>query len=296
MHRILSLPPRSGRNGSPGEARRPNSLTPSLEVLVDRREFLAATAVAAVAPTPKLDKLDALAQAATRQFIELRRYHVLRGTMERAFGTYLQEAAIPAMNRAGIGKVGAFSVVYGENAPSLLLVLTHSSLESVVSLREKLAADAEHTRAAGAILDTPLSDPPFVRFESTLLRSIEAMPTLEPSKSVGSTTPRIYELRTYESHTDKAALNKLKMFNAGEVPIFRRTGLTPVFFGETVIGAKMPSLNYMLTFPDMAARDAAWSAFSKDPDWKTLSGDPQYKDNVSAISDIILRPTPFSQI
>jgi len=265
-------------------------------VLVDRREFLAATAVAAVAPVPKLDKLDALAQAANRQFIELRRYHILRGTMERGFGSYLQEAAIPAMNRAGVGKVGAFSVVYGENAPSLLLVLTHASLESVVSLREKMAADAEYMRAAAAILDAPMSDPPFVRFESTLLRSIDAMPTLEPSKSVGTTTPRIYELRTYESHNDKAALNKLKMFNAGEVPIFRRTGLTPVFFGETVIGTKMPSLNYMLTFPDMAARDAAWSAFSKDPDWKTLSGDPQYKDNVSAISDLILRPTPFSQI
>jgi hypothetical protein len=86
------------------------------------------------------------------------------------------------------------------------------------------------------------------------------------------------------------------MFNAGEVPIFRKTGLTPVFFGETLLGQNMPSLNYMLTFPDMAARDAAWSAFSKDPEWKTLSGDPQYKENVSAISDLILRPTPFSQI
>jgi hypothetical protein len=103
-------------------------------------------------------------------------------------------------------------------------------------------------------------------------------------------------MRTYESHSDKAALNKLKMFNAGEVPIFRRTGLTPVFFGETVIGTKMPSLTYMLTFADMTARDAAWSAFSKDPEWKTLSADPQYKENVSAISDIILRPTPYSQL
>jgi hypothetical protein len=106
----------------------------------------------------------------------------------------------------------------------------------------------------------------------------------------------MFELRTYESHSDRAALNKLAMFNAGEVPIFRRTGLTPVFFGETVVGEKMPSLTYMLTFADMPARDAAWAAFSKDPDWKTLSADPQYKENVSAISDIILRPTPYSQI
>jgi len=43
------------------------------EVLVDRREFLAATAVAAVSSLPKLD---AIAQPATRQYIELRRYHL----------------------------------------------------------------------------------------------------------------------------------------------------------------------------------------------------------------------------
>jgi len=263
---------------------------------VDRREFLATTAVAAAAPMPKLDKIDKLAQAANRQYIELRRYHLLPGAKQRAFSTFLGEAAIPAMNRAGVGKVGAFTVVYGENAPSMLLVLTHPTLDSVATLREKLAADAEYTRAGAAILDAPLSDPAFVRAESTVLRAIEAMPTLEPSSGAGTNAPRIFELRTYESHSDKAALNKLKMFNAGEVPIFRKTGLTPVFFGETVIGAKMPSLNYMLTFADMPARDAAWSAFSKDPDWKTLSGDPQYKENVSAISDIILRPTAYSQI
>jgi hypothetical protein len=52
----------------------------------------------------------------------------------------------------------------------------------------------------------------------------------------------------------------------------------------------------MLRFPDMAARDSAWAAFGKDPEWKRLSTDPQYSDNVSAISDIILQPTGYSQI
>lgn len=263
------------------------------EVLVDRREFLAATAVAAVSPMPKLD---ALAQAANRQYIELRRYHLLPGGKQRAFSSFIGDVAIPAMNRAGVLRVGAFTVVYGQNAPSLLLVLTHPTLESVVTLRDRLASDEEYTRAGSAVLDAPMSDPAFVRVESTLLRAIEAMPTVEPSAGAEKAVARIMELRTYESHSDRAALNKLKMFNAGEVPIFRRTGLTPIFFGETILGEKMPSLNYMLTFADMAARDAAWSAFSKDPEWKTLSGDPQYKENVSAISDIILRPLSSSQL
>jgi hypothetical protein len=262
-------------------------------VLVDRREFLAATGAAAVAPNAVIDRH---AQSATRQYIELRRYHLLPGPKQRAFIAFVGDVAIPAMNRAGVNRVGAFTVVYGENAPSLLLVLAHQTLDTVVSLRERLAGDTEYARAGAAILDAPLSDPAFVRVESSLLRAFEAMPAVEPIAAASTPTARICELRTYESHSDRAALNKLKMFNAGEIPIFRRAGLTPVFFGETLVGAKMPNLTYMLTFSDMAGRDRAWSAFSRDPDWKTLSTDPQYRDNVSAISDIILQPTSYSQL
>jgi len=260
---------------------------------VDRREFLATTALAAVSPLPHLN---ALSQSAPRQYIELRRYHLLPSTKQRAFIAFVGAAAIPAMNRAGVSRVGAFTVVYGENAPALLLVLAHPTLDTMISLRDRLAADAVYARAGAAILDAPMSDPAFVRVESTLLRAFDAMPTVEPSAGAAATQSRIFELRTYESHSDRAALNKLKMFNAGEVPIFRRAGLTPVFFGETVIGAKMPSLTYMLTFSNMSARDAAWAKFGQDPEWKTLSADPQYRDNVSAISDIILQPTAYSQI
>lgn len=258
-----------------------------------RRDFLATTAVAAVAPLPHLE---ALGQAPARQYIELRRYHLLPGAKQRAFTDFVGAAAIPAMNRAGVSRVGAFTVIYGENAPSLILVLVHATLDGVVSLRERLASDTEYARAGAAIIDAPMSDPAFVRVESTLLRAFEAMPSVEAPAGAGTGARRIYEMRTYESHSDRAALNKLKMFNAGEVPIFRRAGLAPVFFGETVIGAKMPSLTYMLTFADMTARDAAWSVFGKDPEWKTLSNDPQYRDNVSAITDIILQPMSYSQL
>jgi hypothetical protein len=260
---------------------------------VDRREFLAATAGAAVTPLPELNTFG---QPASRQYIELRRYHLLPGTKQREFIAFVGDVAIPAMNRAGVSRVGAFTILYGENEPSLLLVLSHQTLDSMVSLRDRLANDAMYARAGAAILDAPMSDPAFVRVESTLLRAFDAMPTLEPSAGAAARTSRIFELRTYESHSDRAALNKLKMFNAGEVPIFRRAGLTPVFFGETLIGAKMPSLTYMLTFSNMSARDAAWASFGQDTEWKALSADPQYRDNVSAISDIILQPTAYTQI
>ena len=66
------------------------------------------------------------------------------------------------------------------------------------------------------------------------------------------------------------------MFNKGEIAIFRRAGLTPVFFGETLVGADMPNLTYMLVYEDMAAHDKQWSAFGADPEWKKLSTTPGY--------------------
>jgi hypothetical protein len=108
---------------------------------------------------------------------------------------------------------------------------------------------------------------------------------------------RIFELRVYESHSDAAALRKIEMFNkGGEIPIFRRTGLNPVFFAETLVGPNLPNLTYMLAFENMSARDEAWDKFRNDPDWETLRSDPYYFDTVSAISDFILRPTAYSQI
>ena len=70
-------------------------------------------------------------------------------------------------------------------------------------------------------------------------------------------------LRVYESHNERAAAKKIEMFNKAELAIFRRVGLTPVFFGATVVGAAMPNLTYLLVFPDEAGRAAAWARFRR---------------------------------
>jgi hypothetical protein len=262
---------------------------------MNRRQFLAASAAAGAVPLSHAAAMEPDAQGA-RQYLELRRYHLLPGTKQKLVHDYLGGAAIPALNRLGVSPVGAFTVMYGPSQPTLYLVLPHASLESVATLRQRLAADEEHQRAGAAFLGAAISDPAFVRVESQLLRAFEQMPRVEPpARQEGRS--RIFELRTYESHSDRAALLKLEMFNqGGEVPIFRRTGLTPVFFGEALVGENLPHLTYMLTFEDMRARDAAWAAFSADPEWRKLSANTRYADTVSTISDLILRPTAYSQI
>jgi hypothetical protein len=84
----------------------------------------------------------------------------------------------------------------------------------------------------------------------------------------------------------------------GETDIFRRAGLTPVLFAETVIGPRLPSLTYLLSFSDFAAREKAWAAFRADADWQKLRATPGYTDAeiVSNITDLLLRRAPYSQI
>jgi len=254
-----------------------------------RRDFLAAASIAPVAGVGSL----ATAQAGDgkQQYFEFRQYHLNLGSKKDMIGDFLREVGIPAMNRIGIGPVGVFNAVYGPNSPTLYVLMVHKSIDTVVNSASMLMADDKYRNTD--FIDTPLSDPGYVRVESSLMLAFKGLPELVvPQKK-----SRIFELRTYESHGLKAAKKKIEMFNeGGEIKIFLKTGLQPVFFGETLIGPKMPNLTYMLVFDDMADRDAKWKVFGGDPDWQELRGKDEYKDTVSNITDIILRPTGYSQI
>ncbi len=102
----------------------------------------------------------------------------------------------------------------------------------------------------------------------------------------------------YESHNERAAAKKVEMFNTAELAIFRRVGLTPVFFASTVVGPKMPNLTYMLVFPDDAGRKAAWGRFGGDAEWQKLKAIPEYADKeiVSHITNTILTPAAYSEV
>jgi hypothetical protein len=69
-----------------------------------------------------------------------------------------------------------------------------------------------------------------------------------------------------------------------------------VFFGESMVGPILPNLTYMITFPDTDAQKAAWEKFMGSPEWDKLKNDPQYKDTVSNITNLELRPTSYSQV
>ncbi len=109
---------------------------------------------------------------------------------------------------------------------------------------------------------------------------------------------RVFQLRTYESPSSQDHVRKVEMFQHGEFEVFQRSGFWQVFYGDMLIGPRMPQLTYMLSFPEVAEMDAKWDAFRNDPQWKKLSSDPRYsyESIVNSISNLILTPASFSQI
>jgi hypothetical protein len=266
-----------------------------------RREFLtssvAAAGLGALLAGPNADAQETGAPVA-REFYELRLYHLRRGPRTELFDRFYREAKIPALNRAGVERVGVFNLAIGPDSPTMYVLLTHKSIESVMTTADRLAADAEYLKAGAEFINAPAADPAYINVESSLMAAFAGMPKLEvPSLGDGNKT-RMFELRTYESHSKKANKKKIEMFEKGEIAIFRRNGLQPVFFGETLIGARLPNLTYMLVYENQAAHDKNWAAFISDPDWKKLSHTPGYTDAeiVCNISNVFLRPAAYSQI
>ncbi len=261
-----------------------------------RREFMAASGLAGIGSmSAGLGMADE--KKSDRQLLELVLYHMLPGNKKKVLNDFLANAMIPACARIGLGPIGVFEPVHGADSLTLFVLFPFQSFESFATSTTKIQADPEFQKAAESFYNMPQSDPPYMRMESSLMLAFEQMPKLEASSLATEKKSRIFEMRIYESHHGKMAKKKVEMFNSGgEIAIFRKSGLQPVFFGETLVGPRMPNLTYMVVFPDWVTREKAWDTFRNDPDWKKLSTDAYYADTVSNITDLILRPTAYSQI
>lgn len=236
---------------------------------------------------------------ASPEFYVWRQYMLRNGTQPRRLADFLQKAAIPALNRLGHKPIGAFEAVFGMPAPTMFLLTPCSSLDSLASLDAGLDADAEYAAAGAAYIDAPATDAPYVRQEISLLAAFPKMPRVEIPVATAAKGPRLFELRTYENPSEKAQRAKIRMFSdMGEIEIFRRCGLTPVFFSRTIVGPHMPNITYMLVHENMAGREKSWNNFRNDPEWKKVSATPGYSDAeiVSNITTVFLRPAAYSQV
>lgn len=262
-----------------------------------RRSFVKTSVLTTVSAAiiPQIGKAAGISKKDNREFYELRAYVLKNKQQQQLVESYFSDAAIPALNRAGIYNVGVFTELKPADNTQLYVLIPYSSLDEFLIVQNRLANDKFYLSAASPYLNAPASEPAYERMESSLLEAFAHAPKLQ----VPSRKQRIFELRRYEHATEGAGKKKLEMFNdAGEIDIFKRLGFNPVFFGETLIGPARPNLTYMLTFDDMEAHDNHWKAFGSDPEWKKISSIPDYADAklVSHITSTLLSPSACSQI
>lgn len=263
---------------------------------MERRDFMATLGVAAVGGLPQAQPPPA---RTAPEFYVWRQYVLRAGTQPRRLAEHLQGALIPALNRLGHRPVGVFEPVVGVSSPTVFTLVPAASLEAIASTEANLQKDGEYLRAAASYLEAAATDPVYLRQETSILAAFPNVPRVEVPAATAGKGPRLFELRTYESHSERAHRLKVQMFaEMGEVDIFRRVGLTPVFFASTLAGPRMPNLTYMLVHDNLAAREKSWAAFVGDEQWKKLRATPGYADAdiVSNITTVLLRPAGSSQI
>lgn len=209
---------------------------------------------------------------------------------------FLKYAYLPALKRTGIKSVGVFKpkTIESDSIKKVMVLIPFASLEQFSSLDSELSKDAAFQTAGATYLKAPYTNKPYLRIESILMEAFSGRTNLTPSLLNNSRADRVYELRSYESHTEAISKNKIDMFHNGEFELFDKLDFNAVFYGEVISGPKMPNLMYMTTFANQESRDAHWKAFFASPEWKVLSAKPEFKNNVSKNDILFLTPTEYS--
>jgi hypothetical protein len=264
---------------------------------MNRRHFVAGAAGASLFAPLSIDAESTQQEPKKQMILELRKIQ-LRNTTDNQRGRateFISKVYAPALSHAGAVTVGLFSPMIAADSPFVLTLASYSSLDVFDQVQTKLWGDEAFLKEAERATSGPLL---FQRMEVSLLKGFAGFPGIEIQPGDSSKPSRIFEMRTYESNTPLSLKRKIKMFEDGEIDIFRNSGLTPIFFGEQLAGVKMPSLTYMVAFENAAARDANWHTFATSPEWKKLSTMPGLSDGetVSNISNMLLAPLAGSQV
>ncbi|PZR22453.1 MAG: NIPSNAP family containing protein [Citrobacter freundii] len=234
------------------------------------------------------------AKAPARSYYQLKIYQLQSTAQQQRVERFLESAYVPALHRAGIKRVGVFKTMETDSVKRIYVLIPYKQLKQIDAIAKTLAKDNQYLTAGKDYLDAAYNDQPYQRIETVLLQAFEGMPMPFVPQLAGPKDQRVYELRSYESPTEKYYANKVQMFNNGEIEIFNRLGFNAVFYAEAIAGSQMPNLMYMTSFDNKTSRDEHWKKFGDDAAWKKLLAMPEYQNNVSKIHIYFLYPAACS--
>ena len=232
-----------------------------------------------------------------KEMYQLTVYHFTNTAQETVLNNYLKNALLPALHRYGYKNIGVFSLIANDTAvvKTMYVYVPVKDLEDHLAIASKLTKDSKYQKEGATYINALYTDAAYTRMEVILLKAFSSAPQMKLPKLTAAKNERVYELRSYESATEKIFANKVYMFNeGGEIDLFKRLNFNAVFYAEVIAGSHMPNLMYMTSFENKTDRDAHWKNFVDSPEWKKLSTLPQYQNNVSHIDIMLLQPMEYS--
>ncbi|MFN5479938.1 MAG: NIPSNAP family protein [Chitinophagaceae bacterium] len=237
-------------------------------------------------------------RGARKHFYELKVFEYTTEAQEQVIDQFLGAAYIPFMKKQGVGPIGAFSSRGNDTSrvKRIFVIVPYDDIRKISILNRQLMGDAEANAAATNYFNASSEQPAYDRIVTSILEGFRLAPTLQIPSLTSSINDKVYELRSYESASEKKYWKKVEMFNeGGEIEIFSRLQFNPIFYAEVISGPTMPNLVYMTSFENMDARNAHWQAFRDDPQWKALLAMKEYDKTVSKNVTLFLKAKSYSQ-
>jgi hypothetical protein len=265
-----------------------------------RRDFLATACIGGVVAAA-FSPVSAQETPAKYEYFEIRKMTIRGSEKLKRMIDYNNEVMIPGLKRIGIGPFGfmvddqQLNQSRNTELRDVYSFAPFRTMDELMGLRARFAQEADLVALSNEYQQGLSSKSPgFESQDRTLLRFFASVPKFEVPTQAAD---RVFEMRIYRSFNTERNTAKIKMFEeGGEIEIFRKCGINPVFFGNAVFGTFMPNITYMTGYENPAAMTKAWDTFRAHPDWLKLKDDPVYADTATEIKKICLRPLPGSQI
>jgi hypothetical protein len=203
---------------------------------------------------------------ASRRHFLIESYLLKGGNQGPRLAAYLQEARVGMAAR--LKTPAPALILEALVAAHMPQVLTVSCYDSLLELDMAKRRWREEGAAREALARWEAGDEaPYETRNEIVLVSAPYCPAFPPTAIDAAKPPRVYELRTYHSPTERQLQALHERFAGPEIKIFQRCGIHPVLYSSTYIGPDQPNLTYLTPFDDLAAREKAWAAFGADPEW-----------------------------
>lgn len=143
----------------------------------------------------------------TPAIYQLTVYHFKDSVQEKLLDNYLGQALLPALHQLKYGQVGVFKSWANDTSAvkKIYVLVAGKSMDELSGMKDKLAKDADYLEKGKVYLDAVYTAAPYLRMETIYLKAFSMAPELTLPSLKGPKNERVYELRSYESHTEKSS-------------------------------------------------------------------------------------------